>query len=183
MLKVAYRLTDRKAALSWDAADEGTRWLSPLRRTLFDHSEEVTQEGSLALSLPWWTFLSVRSEFNEILQGFQLKRHLDYDVEPEAERLLLDSRRKQTSFEQAQNIQPISEDQLLAKLVQIGFERPLTDKQIRNIGHIASLPAGATFSVPGAGKTTEALATFFYRAAPDERLLVIAPKKCLWCLG
>lgn len=176
MLKVAYRLSDRKAALSWDAADEGTRWLSPLRRTLFDHSEEVTQEGSLALSLPWWTFLSVRSEFNEILQGFQLKRHIDYDVEPEAERLLRDSQRKQASFEQAQHVQPISETQLLAKLAQMGFERPLTDKQIRNIGHIASLPAGATFSVPGAGKTTEALATFFYRAAPDERLLVIAPK-------
>ncbi|MDP2761540.1 MAG: DEAD/DEAH box helicase [Sideroxyarcus sp.] len=176
MLKVAYRLTDRKAALSWDVADEGTRWLSPLRRTLFDHSEEVTQEGSLALSLPWWTFLSARSEFNEILQGFQLKRHIDYDVEPEAERLLRDSQRKQASFEQAQHVQPISETQLLAKLAQMGFERPLTDKQIRNIGHIASLPAGATFSVPGAGKTTEALATFFYRAAPDERLLVIAPK-------
>jgi SNF2 family DNA or RNA helicase len=176
MLKVAYRLSDRKAAISWDAADESTRWLSPLRRTLLDHSEEVMQEGPLALSLPWWTFLSARSEFNEILQGFQLKRHFDYDVEPEAERLLRDSRRKQASFEQAQNAQPISEDQLLTKLAQMGFVRPLTDKQIRNIGHIASLPAGATFSVPGAGKTTEALATFFYRAAPDERLLVIAPK-------
>src|SRR3990167_6021482 len=107
MLKVAYRLSDRKAAISWDATDEGTRWLSPLRRTLLDHSEEVVQEGHLALSLPWWTFLSARREFNEILQGFQLKRHIDYDVEPEAERLLRDSLRKQTSFEQAQNAQPI----------------------------------------------------------------------------
>lgn len=176
MLKVAYRLSDRKAAISWDDTDESTRWLSPLRRTLFDHSEEVEQEGHLALSLPWWTFLSARREFNEILQGFQLKRYVDYDVEPEAERLLRDSLRKQTSFEQAQNAQPIPEAYLLAKLAKIGFVRPLTNKQIRNVGHIASLPAGATFSVPGAGKTTEALATFFYRAAPDERLLVIAPK-------
>lgn len=176
MLKVAYRLSDRKAAISWDEVDEGTRWLSPLKRTLFDHSEEVVQEGHLALSLPWWTFLSARREFNEILHGFQLKRYVDYDVEPEAERLLRDSLRKQTSFEQAQNAQPIPEADLLAKLAQMGFVRPLTLKQIRNVGHIASLPAGATFSVPGAGKTTEALANFFYRAAPDERLLVIAPK-------
>lgn len=176
MLKVAYRLSDRKAALSWDAADESTRWLSPLRRTLFDHSEEVAQEGPLALSLPWWTFLSARREFNEILHGFQLKRHVDYDVESEAERLLRDSLRKQISFEQAQNAQPIPETDILTKLAQMGFVRTLTDKQIRNVGHIASLPAGATFSVPGAGKTTEALATFFYRAALGERLLVIAPK-------
>ena len=41
MLKVAYRLSDRKAVLSWVAEDEGTRWLSPFRRTLLDHSEEV----------------------------------------------------------------------------------------------------------------------------------------------
>lgn len=30
--------------------------------------------------------------------------------------------------------------------------------------------------MPGAGKTTEALATFACRAEPDDRLLVIAPK-------
>jgi SNF2 family DNA or RNA helicase len=37
-------------------------------------------------------------------------------------------------------------------------------------------PAGATFSVPGAGKTTEALATFVCRAELGDRLLVVAPK-------
>lgn len=38
------------------------------------------------------------------------------------------------------------------------------------------MPAAATFSVPGAGKTTEALATFAYRRESGDRLLVIAPK-------
>ena len=45
-----------------------------------------------------------------------------------------------------------------------------------SFGSIPALPAAATFSVPGAGKTTEALACFFYRAHDDERLLVVAPK-------
>jgi SNF2 family DNA or RNA helicase len=52
----------------------------------------------------------------------------------------------------------------------------LTDQQLRNVCKLALLPAGATFSVPGAGKTTEALATFAMRAEPGDRLLVIAPK-------
>ena len=54
--------------------------------------------------------------------------------------------------------------------------RSLTAQQIRNVCLLAALPAGATFSVPGAGKTTEALATFAFRAEPGDRLLVIAPK-------
>lgn len=176
MLKIAYRVADRKAVLVWESADEESRWLAPLHRMLLDHSEEVVHEGALALSLPWWTFLSARLAFNEILQGFGLRRGSDYDVEAEAERLLRASRRNEVNFQQAQEAQPIGEASLLAKLSEIGFVRPLTDEQNRNIGRMASLPAAATFSVPGAGKTTEALATFFFRATPDERLLVIAPK-------
>ena len=41
---------------------------------------------------------------------------------------------------------------------------------------LAAIPAGATFSVPGAGKTTEALASFFFKAQEGDRLLVVAPK-------
>src|SRR5574337_275487 len=70
----------------------------------------------------------------------------------------------------------LDEEQLRSKLQLLGFARTLTEKQARNVSRVAALPAGATFSVPGAGKTTEALATFFYRANDDERLLVIAPK-------
>ena len=38
------------------------------------------------------------------------------------------------------------------------------------------MPGAATFSVPGAGKTTEALAYFFINCSPTDRLLVVAPK-------
>jgi hypothetical protein len=38
-----------------------------------------------------------------------------------------------------------------------GFVRDLSSEQARNVSKIASLSAAATFSVPGAGKTTEAL--------------------------
>ena len=70
----------------------------------------------------------------------------------------------------------IAESDLRSKLKSLGFVRELSPEQIRNVRKIAALPAAATFSVPGAGKTTEALACFFFRAQNDERLLVIAPK-------
>jgi SNF2 family DNA or RNA helicase len=57
-----------------------------------------------------------------------------------------------------------------------GFTRTLSAPQMRNVRQMLRLPAAATFSVPGAGKTTEALAYFLFRSEPDMRLLVVAPK-------
>ena len=47
---------------------------------------------------------------------------------------------------------------------------------MHNLKKISQLPGAATFSVPGAGKTTEALAYFFINCNPTDRLLVVAPK-------
>ena len=54
----------------------------------------------------------------------------------------------------------------------------LTDKQQRDVGALLALRHGANFSVPGAGKTRAALATFAARRAAGEveRGLVVAPK-------
>jgi SNF2 family DNA or RNA helicase len=90
--------------------------------------------------------------------------------------LLQQSTRSAISYQLASEATPVTEADLNRKLTGVGFGRILSAEQIRNIGKIAGLPAAATFSVPGAGKTTEALAYFFYRAKDDERLLVIAPK-------
>jgi SNF2 family DNA or RNA helicase len=58
----------------------------------------------------------------------------------------------------------------------MGFQRPLKQYQMKNVQRLLALPAGATFSVPGAGKTTEALAVYFMRRQIENRLLVVAPK-------
>ena len=59
----------------------------------------------------------------------------------------------------------------------LGFtRRELTLAQLRDTAKIISLPNGANFSVPGAGKTTVALATHLLSRNADTRLLIIAPK-------
>jgi SNF2 family DNA or RNA helicase len=48
--------------------------------------------------------------------------------------------------------------------------------QLENVQQLGRLDVGATFSVPGAGKTTEALAFFTLRRKPNSVLFVVAPK-------
>ncbi|MGO7371744.1 DEAD/DEAH box helicase [Rhizobium leguminosarum] len=58
-----------------------------------------------------------------------------------------------------------------------GFSRTLKEFQLRNLHRLMSLPHGADFSVPGAGKTTVALAGFALHCSRGtvRRLAVIGP--------
>lgn len=67
--------------------------------------------------------------------------------------------------------------ELQSELEAAGFKRRLKGFQLDNLCRIAILPHGADFSVPGAGKTTVALANFALQRARGrvERMLVVAP--------
>ncbi len=63
------------------------------------------------------------------------------------------------------------------RLKALGFtRRSLKPFQYRDIAHLLSLPHGANFSVPGAGKTTVTFALHLLVATQGEHLLVICPK-------
>ena len=81
-----------------------------------------------------------------------------------------------TSYNAAISQSCRSESDILKRLSSVGFKRHLTNNQTCNLSKISHLPGAATFSVPGAGKTTEALAFFFLNATDADRLLVVAPK-------
>ena len=70
----------------------------------------------------------------------------------------------------------ISEDKIQEKISSEGFTRKLTENQIRNLSAMCRLKCTADFSVPGAGKTTEAIAFYLYhRKNKSDKLLVISP--------
>lgn len=176
MLSIDYREKDRRAVLTWDGSDELAPWFDVIKRLILDSTDDAKQEAATLLSLPWWNFIALRNRFGEICKGYGLVPGSSLAVSERATNLLRQSRRATDGYQLAMQAHSVDEQTLREKLQLLGFGRTLTDKQARNVCRIAALPAGATFSVPGAGKTTEALATFFYRAAADERLLVIAPK-------
>jgi SNF2 family DNA or RNA helicase len=66
---------------------------------------------------------------------------------------------------------------LAAELSAAGFARELLPFQLENLAKIVTLPHGADFSVPGAGKTTVALANFLIQKTRGHvsQMLVIAP--------
>lgn len=71
----------------------------------------------------------------------------------------------------------ISEAEIPSELARHGLtKRKLTRAQIRDTARLVSLPNGANFSVPGAGKTTVALAVHLLSRRHDTHLLIVAPK-------
>ena len=68
-------------------------------------------------------------------------------------------------------------DDLDDELRAAGFVRALKPFQRENLARVLRLPHAADFSVPGAGKTTSALATFavLRRRGTVDRLMVVAP--------
>ncbi len=176
MLSIEYRELDRRALVAWSSDDANALWLDVLRRLLFDHTDDAAQEDAYRISLPWWSFVALRNELLEIFKGYGLTPGKNLFISVSAADLLRQSKRSADGYMLATTAHRIPEADLRAKLREIGFNRELSPEQARNVSKIAALPAAATFSVPGAGKTTEALSTFFYRAHVDERLLVVAPK-------
>ena len=87
---------------------------------------------------------------------------------------LNDSMRLDAALE---SVEPLDEHTLAEALAGSRFVRPLQSFQIRDLGKLLALANGANFSVPGAGKTSVAYATYESerRAGRVERLLVVSP--------
>ena len=155
--------------------DETRRIMSkPIRRcpSSSTPTDEIIQLSPVAMSLPWWTFLSARSQIKEVLSGYKVGLRVDAATSS----LLSQSVANEASYQRAKSSVVTPSSDVVSRLYGKGFARKLTKEQVRNIGKLVGLTAGATFSVPGAGKTTEALAIFSLRSEPTDRLLVIAPK-------
>ena len=67
-------------------------------------------------------------------------------------------------------------DQVNLDLIQL--KKPLTDFQKKNLRSLISMPNGANFSVPGAGKTLTTLALWEYFRTNEliERMLIVCPR-------
>jgi len=172
MLRVAYDHSSRRAICSWDEEDRAQEWARLLKRTLQDHTDSLEEPALKAVSVPWWLFLSARRAIQEIIVGYEVP----FEISPEAEALLRRSIQTENSYQDAVRLEPTDTAHILEKIRSVGFTRTMTDAQLRNVQRIAALSAAATFSVPGAGKTTEAIAYFCYRSGPSDKLLVVAPK-------
>lgn len=168
MIKVEYLSELRRVVLSTDSNDTG--W-GQVRRACVEATDEFIDQGPQQFTIPWWVFLSLRPSIAYLSKEYKL----DFKVDEEATRLLTEALKKAKDFN-LDGIEAIASNQIRPELAARGFKRPVTDAQVRNIHKLIKFPASATFSVPGAGKTTEALAYFTLNQEGASHLIVIAPK-------
>lgn len=111
----------------------------------------------------------LRSVFGERVEpGPTLTEHL---------RSVATDRKSREQVVESGPAQDVELDVLEEELAEAGFKRKLRRFQVRNLYRLVSLPHGADFSVPGAGKTTVSLAAYAILRARGivRRLAVIGP--------
>lgn len=169
-VSITFDKTENRAVLRMVDGAIAELWWGIILSAARSVSTEAFERERL-ISLPWHSFLQARREIGSTLSAFEVEVEIDADTEAQ----LRASLESEIEFEAAVSVPPVSEALLKSTLLDRGFRRPLNDNQIKNVGMLARLPSGATFSVPGAGKTTEALAFFCMRKRPETKLLVVAP--------
>lgn len=137
-------------------------------RIISDYSGNIQQDNDI-LVVPYRTFIGIRTEIARYIKN----HHIGTQYSDKVREILqtVNSR----SYSRVMKSADLSEEEITKRLTSVGFTRKLTPNQMANVSHLVPLPSGATFSVPGAGKTTEALAYYFCNAKPDDHLLVVGP--------
>lgn len=152
---------------------------SPIWERLKAHygMEPDAKFNDFSLELPWPKTLELVRQFG----SRSLQTSLSFRLKPIGEaqaRIAAFVRETKAARQHRSNLTlAIEPDQLQQRLVDKGFlRRELKDFQLRDLAHLLTLPHGANFSVPGAGKTTVAFALHLLAVQADEHLLVIGPK-------
>lgn len=172
-LRINYLKRERLAELAYSGDPSG--W-AHIRRIFEDATTEIHILPNGLLNVAWWVFLANRQRVGSVAKLYEII----VDVSADARKEIIDAntREQRFSLSSALSSKPIDPKGLRESLQAANFVRlpQLREYQLRNIGTLGALDAGATFSVPGAGKTTEALAYFSLRRHNDTCLLVVAPK-------
>lgn len=173
LIKISYLAETREALLQTDEASKP--WSSIVRACQDFADVDLIRITETQVTLPWWTFLRAREPI-----GYHVsKNNVKIEFSNDAKKLLQEAAEKRHAYSKAVQPPALHENELKEILKANGFKRPLKDHQTRNVLKLASLPSGATFSVPGAGKTTEALAYFCCRKSENTKLLIVCPKNAL----
>jgi SNF2 family DNA or RNA helicase len=174
-INVDYDPSRLTAVLTRGAGDESTAWERIRARILIDAIDFSTDQDRLAL--PWTDFLGLLREFGSATQ----QRALNFRFTPTgdaAARIRQFSNEVKAARAARDTLTlTLTRDEIDVRLKAAGFtKRSLTPFQLRDLAHLASLPHGANFSVPGAGKTSVAFALHLLVRQPGQHFFVVCPR-------
>jgi SNF2 family DNA or RNA helicase len=161
----SYNSTQHTAKISEFTSDDLPKYLARL------FAEHGLLQGKGMLTIPWISFVNKLNQLQEY-EDFT-GEHISYVGE--ASNLIEKAQQAISDFHAGLTSGDIDHTEIQSILESRGFKRELKPYQVDNVHFLVSRRAGATFSVPGAGKTTEALAYFTLVSEPQDELLVISP--------
>jgi SNF2 family DNA or RNA helicase len=124
------------------------------------------KDGEVLIDLP--SFMRNLDNINKFLHMQSIAPQISEELKSAVNNL--------PNYTKASTAADISADTILSNIKKEGFTRTPTEDQLRNLMSLCSKKAAASFSVPGAGKTTEALAFYaFHKRHEKSKLLVISP--------
>ncbi len=132
--------------------------------------------GDAAFEVPWPLALQIIREMGtrSLQKSLNFRFKPDASAEQQVQRFAEEVRfARQARGTLTASLQ-ISE--IKARLLDRGFTRELKTFQLRDLQRLLTLPNGANFSVPGAGKTTVTFALHVLTRTQGQHLLVISPK-------
>jgi SNF2 family DNA or RNA helicase len=156
-------------------------------RFQYNQLTELANIYEESIELPWHTFVANLDILSLIISGYQTEVAFT-DIAKQMVALSIQSKNDITSIDNRPQLDIDSIDKFLEEKE---FRRKLTKEQFRNVSKLSRIPIGATFSVPGAGKTTEAIVFYLLHKKDNQSLFVICPKNAFaaWeeqfsiCLG
>lgn len=168
MIIIDYIEIDQLCRLETDIVNNDWKRIRSYYNQITDQSEVFEN----SIELPWHSFIANLKMLADIVSLF----NVEVRFTEEADTLLKVATKLRKEISSLDKVVSLSESELRGKLTSFGFSRTLTNEQARNLSKLSRLQFGATFSVPGAGKTTEAIAFYLLHRTEAQKLLVICPK-------
>lgn len=173
-IAIKYRPENRRGVLQIDAPTQNTVW-ERLRQSASTLGADA-RITECSVEMAWPGVLDILRDYGTKDQ----QRHYNFrfKADPDAQKLIQDFAGARRKVQEAQGSLKltISEEEIKARLLDLGFTRELKWFQRRDVRHLLSIQNGANFSVPGAGKTTVAFALHLLASQPDQFVLVVCPK-------
>ena len=183
MITIDYIESNQLCQITTDIVDNNWKQIRFQYNQISDQSEVFED----SIELPWHSFVSNLNVLSLIISLFKV----EVSFSDEAKNLLDDSIKNRNDITDLEEKPSLTKTEISDFLSSCNFKRTLTDEQLRNVSKLSRLPIGATFSVPGAGKTTEAISFYLLHKKTNQGLIVICPKNAFpaWeeqfsqCLG
>ena len=154
--------------ISWSNVDNNLF----IKNFLYEEFQENTSGKQNHISVPVGEFLN---SVPNVQRFWSINKHLinQLIVSPDLKKLYQDIPSLSKALD---NKITLNRTELQEKLDLSGFKRKLKDTQLSNVSKITNLPGSADFSVPGAGKTTEALALYaLNKIDSNHKCLIVCP--------